>query len=168
MITSEYLKGVDIFEGLRREQLDNLVKFCEAVTCARDTIIFTEGDNANFLYILVQGRVDLRLRLRLFKRRFLVTKEDRSKEMIVTSVPEGKAFGWAALTKPSEYEVSAHCIEQSQLTRIDGQRLLTYCQEFPETGFFVMRNLATIIGQRLKAHRTQIEKEIETEYSKWW
>ena len=168
MVSEDYLQGVDVFEGLGRDEIERLLTLCEELTWEGDTTVFAEGDPARFLYVLVTGRVDLRLRLRLFKRRFFVTKEDRSRELTVTSVPQAKAFGWAALTKPSEYEVSAHCLEPCQLIRIDGEKLLAHCQQFPQTGFYVMRNLATIISQRLKAHRQQLEKEVEAQQSRWW
>ena len=159
MIDINRLKNVDMFQGLRVNEIDKIVKVCDEVKYDKGTVIFREGQTAEFSYILERGRVDLRFEFPL---------KGSSKEMTITTVPKNRSFGWSGILEPHIFTLSAYCIESCQAIRINGQEFLDLCERLPQIGFCVMRNLAKIVSERLISHQEQIKKELgEYLITKW-
>ena len=168
MISCKNLEQVDIFQGLNKNEIEDITKLCQEVNYERDAIIFREGQKADFLYVVAKGKVDLRFRFPSFKRRFFFMKQDSSLEITMYTVPEEKTFGWSALIEPHQYTQSAYCVETCGLIRIDGKKLLELCERSSNLGFHVMRNLAQLISERLKLHRDQIKREFQEYFLPKW
>ena len=159
MLDHKRLKDVDIFQDLRAHEIDEILKLCDEVKSEEGIVLFREGEDAQFFYILEGGRVDLR---------FEFPFKDSSKEMTIETVHEGRSFAWSALIEPHIFTLSAYCLEPCEMIRIDSKRFLNLCESFPAIGFYVMRNLAKIIRHRLVSHQEQMKKEIgEYLLTKW-
>ena len=59
MTSINFLDQVQIFQGLSREQLAGIVKICEQAEFLSGTRIFEQGEQALYLWIVKEGRVDL-------------------------------------------------------------------------------------------------------------
>jgi len=159
MVDIKKLKAVDILQGLRVHEIDEVVKLCDKIKFSKGSVIFREGEKAKFFYILTEGKVDLR---------FEFPFRDTSKEMTIATVPKNGSFGWSAILEPHEFTLSAHCLEDCKLIRINGQKFLDLCERSPGMGVYVMESLAKIIRQRLTAHQNHIKKEMgEYLITKW-
>ncbi|MFA6472919.1 MAG: cyclic nucleotide-binding domain-containing protein, partial [Candidatus Latescibacterota bacterium] len=57
--TAGRLRTVSMFEGLSTGQLMNLLHICSKHIYARGQTIFSAGDESNFMFVLVQGRLQM-------------------------------------------------------------------------------------------------------------
>ena len=159
MVDMSKLRGVDILQGLRTHEIDQIFKLCDEVKFDKGEVIFREGKTAEFFYILEGGSIDLRFEFPL---------KDSSKEMTIATVPRNRSFGWSAILEPHIFTLTAYCLEPCKVIRINGQEFLELCERVPEMGVYVMQNLAGIISRRLIAHEERVKKEIgEYLITKW-
>jgi CRP-like cAMP-binding protein len=102
------------------------------------TLIFKQGEVAEYLYVVVDGEVNIRF------------KPDDGPELIVARVrPEG-VVGWSAALGSPNYTSSAICATDCQMLRISGQDLRELCIQYPDIGSLLLERLAIVIAERLR------------------
>jgi hypothetical protein len=99
MTDIDFLDKVQIFQGLNRKQLTAIIKYCAEAEFLPGTRIFEQGEDALYLWIVKEGRVDLR---------FEVAGRTSSAENKISSIPETGAFGWSSFTSPHKYRLLLH------------------------------------------------------------
>jgi len=144
MVPVEILKRLDIFDNLNKQELEAITEIADIRDCPKATVIFTENQEADALFVLLQGNVALHFEV------------GRHEEAIVHSVGAGQAFGWSALIQPYLFTASAKCINNSKLVVIDRYRLRSLLDEDCHMGFVVMEKLAELVSERLKDTRLQL------------
>lgn len=80
-----------IFENLNNQELVEIVKTIDHKEYTKGDIVFTEGNVANTLYFINEGKIKL----------YKYTKD--GKEQILHILSEGDFFGELELIKPSKY-----------------------------------------------------------------
>ncbi len=106
-----FLQNVEIFSLVSSENLAFLAAITEEVSLLTGETIFREGDPADAVYLVLDGRVKL----------------DRGREEI-TEFGHGEAFGTWALLDEEPRVATASCVEDAKLLRIwreDFYELLT-------------------------------------------
>jgi CRP-like cAMP-binding protein len=151
MLNKEKIASTKIFKGLSQEDLEEIAKLCEEAICNHGDRILTEGERADYFFILEEGSVDLRFELPYRK---------TSKEMTVTTIEPGECFGWSALIRPHKSTLSCYSTEKSRIIKIGGVELLNLCERNNHIGFIIMQKIATIIGDRLTKQQALFIKEI--------
>jgi NTE family protein len=91
-----FLQGIELFADIPSEQLAHLAGITTSFIAEKGETLFTEGDNSKFLYLLINGKVQL-------KRNGLLRKE----------VTDQKAIGVWGFFDGEERLVTATCSEQS-------------------------------------------------------
>ncbi|RPI49155.1 MAG: sensor histidine kinase, partial [Deltaproteobacteria bacterium] len=84
----EIIKGSQLFWGLTDSQVDKLVELCQEKSYAPGERIFNVGDKADYLYIVVEGKIALEMALRVGRR--------TRKQATLDVIEKGEAFGWSA------------------------------------------------------------------------
>jgi CRP/FNR family cyclic AMP-dependent transcriptional regulator len=140
MTDIDFLDKVQIFQGLDRKQLAAVIKYCVEAEFQPGTRIFEQGEDAHFLWIVKEGRVDLR---------FEVAGRTSSPEKTISSIPETGAFGWSSFTSPHKYRLSGYCTGQScKFIKVERDGLRQLFEEDPDIGYVVMSNVAAVVGTR--------------------
>jgi CRP-like cAMP-binding protein len=131
-----HITEMDLFTGLNLEVMAEIAdKCCTEVTYTQDTIIFKQGDPAGFLYVLVEGTVDLRL---------------REEKTIISLNEKSDLFGWSSLVENAEYTASAVCRSTVKAIQIEtGPKLGRILNAHPEFGLILYRRLAALFNKRL-------------------
>ncbi len=145
MISVEWLKKAELFEGLIESNLSEILSRSTPKSYGEGETIFSQGEEAINLFILIKGEIDLRLK----------TKE-RIDFMASKIENEGAVFGTASLMEPFYYNVSAICLKPSEVLRIDARWLKDKMKEDPKMGVEIMKRLATIYFNRLNELRSGI------------
>ena len=128
-----------LFEGLTAAQREVLRPLFDPCDCYAGTILFEQGDPADYLFAVVTGEV-------------LVTfKPDDAPTLIVARVQPGSIVGWSAVLGSRCYTSSAECTQYTQLLRVRGTDLRRLCIQHPETGVLVLDRLAAVIAERLRS-----------------
>ena len=101
----------------------------------KGTVIFREGDKADYFYTLVQGRVGL-------------TIGEPAREIYIID-KAGEAFGWSSLVDRNYYSASAECVEPSDLLRFEKNDLNAFLLKNADSALIFYKRLAGMLGNRL-------------------
>ncbi len=147
MISLEFFKNVEIFQGLNNEQLAEIIKCSEEEEFQHETRLFEKGENAEYLWIVREGRVELR-----FDFPGLASSEQNT----ISSIPVAGAFGWSSIVPPNKYRLSGYSTGGGcKLIKVERESLLKHFKKDPDIGYMVMSKLATLVGARF--HNLQEE-----------
>jgi CRP-like cAMP-binding protein len=137
-----FLGQVEVFRGLDSIQLKVLKPCCQVKLFKQGEKVFSEDDDAYFLWAVVDGQVDLR---------FDLPGRESAGETTISKILPGKVFGWSSLVPPNIYRLSAYCItpdvEVLQINRDCLQKVFT---RDPRIGYLIMTNVAVVIGSRFQ------------------
>ncbi|NIM95999.1 MAG: cyclic nucleotide-binding domain-containing protein [Anaerolineales bacterium] len=150
MVSTEIISQVELFEGLPRRQLSKVAEFFEEESYSRGALIFNEGDPAECLYVLLEGKVAIRLHL-----------SSRPESVTVAMLEQTyETFGWSSLVAPYYYTASALCEDNCKVLSISGLDLIGILEQEPASGFEVMRKITEVIGSRLRNSRMVLLKSL--------
>jgi CRP-like cAMP-binding protein len=141
---SDAFNTLPIFHGMSSPQHELLRALFFAYDCADETIIFEQGDLAEYLYIVVEGEV------------IVSFKPDDGPAITVARILPGGVVGWSAALGSRMYTSGAYCTGDTQLLRIRGTDLRKLCEQYPDTGVILLDRLAAVIAQRLTNTHDQV------------
>jgi CRP-like cAMP-binding protein len=148
MNTDDLLSQVEIFRGLDQQQLNTVKDCCRIIKINEGEKIFSDGDDAAFLWAVLEGGVDLRYDL---------PGRDSSKETTVATISSGKVFGWSSFVPPFKYRLSGYCSSKGgRLIEIKKDCLNKVFETNALIGYRVMTNVSVVIGTRFQ----QLQGEI--------
>lgn len=105
-----------------------------------------EGDTADALYLVLEGKIDLK-----------ITIDPKSqRQQHISTVTDGHMMGWSALVEPYIYTLSAIAVADCRLVALEASAVRDIMERNPEIGYTVMKRLAKAIGARLATLRVQI------------
>jgi CRP-like cAMP-binding protein len=140
MINIDFLDQVQIFQGLNHEQLAEIINYCEEAEVKPGAKLFEQGEDAVYLWIVKEGRVDLR---------FEIAGRPSSEESTISTISEAGAFGWSSFVSPNKYRLSGYCAGKScKLIKVEREGLKQLFETDPDIGYAVISNVATLVGTR--------------------
>ena len=145
MLSAEWLEKAELFGTLKESQLNTLLSKSNIESFLGGKMIFRQGEEANCLYVLIQGAVDLAVKAQE-QIDFMTSKIER----------EGAVFGTASLMEPFRYNVSATCLKPSEVLVIDASFIQKMMEEYPRMGMEMMKKLASIYFNRLNDLRSGV------------
>jgi len=141
---SDFFERLPIFSGLSCDQRELLRPLFVPMDCFSGTVLFEQGDPAEYLYLVVTGEVVIRF------------KPEDGSAITVARVRPGGIVGWSAALGSRSYTSGAICEEYTQMLRLCGQDLCQLCDRYPETGILILERLATVIAERLRNTHEQV------------
>jgi CRP-like cAMP-binding protein len=129
------VKEIDLFRGIDPEVMEEIANICSEEKYTKDTVLFEKGEEAESLYILEQGALNL------------VIKNGGS--LIYSLTEPGEVFGWSSLVESGLYTASGVCATDLKAVKIEREKLDKIFDRHPEVGFKVLKRLARVISQRL-------------------
>ena len=154
MISPEVLRKYGFFGFLSAETLEKIAMFSEEVDWEDGETLFESDSEANFLYLLQAGEVELRYRVED------TIVSDKSKEFYVGHINPGEPFGLSSIVEPYTYTAACVTSQTSQGIKIDANKLLDFAKKDTEFGYGLMSAVAkaaferlTLVSQQLVAAR---------------
>jgi CRP-like cAMP-binding protein len=142
MELSKVLKGVDIFEGLRDDELDEVADICSEKRYQSGEVIAHEGEIGNEMFVIAEGFVEV-----------LLGERPATSARVVVSLGSGQIIGEMALLDQGPRSASVRATSDPTIVQViqrkDFERL---CRENTNIGYIVMRNLAADLSFKLR-HR---------------
>ena len=135
-----------LFDDLPNATLDRVRAIVVEQRYLEGETIFHEGDDADALYILASGRVELSYTL----------PNDASVSLPITRVSPGDLFAWSAAVGGKQLTAKAHSASESLVYSIPADSFEEICDADPATGLRLMRRLAELARTRLLDTRTQL------------
>lgn len=146
----DFLANAEVCQGLNAEELGKVLELCQADRRSEGEVVHGDGEKAKELFLLNQGDIHLRYQL---------PGREVDESMNVAIVKPGGVFGWSALVPPRRYTLAAYCATPAcRYLKIDGHELERLFEVQPRIGHMFMRNLAVIVGSRLRAMREELAK----------
>jgi CRP/FNR family cyclic AMP-dependent transcriptional regulator len=140
------VQSLPLFQGLDQKTLDLIIPRFEYETFSKDEVVFEQNARAVKLYILVDGKVEIRF------------KPEDGETLTVTEIEEGGVFGWSAALGRETYTSCAVSVIPSTAFSVLGKELKHLCEQYPDTGVIILERMAEVIAQRLqKTHTFVVE-----------
>jgi len=149
--TAEYvniLRRADIFYDLPAPQLEMVAALCSEVRPKAGEIIFEENSAGDELYVVASGEVDILINPAVIQS----THTGRpSRPLTITTVRRGQTFGEIALVDQGLRSASARCVSnKARLLVIPRDRLIRLCDDHPDLGYRLMRNIAADLAFKIR------------------
>lgn len=146
MISPEMLRRYSLFAGLDPALFKEIAMLGDEITLEKDEWLFHEDDEADALYLVASGAVELKIQL---------GQQAAAHFADLSTLVEGDVVGWSALVEPYVYTLSAVAASPATLIRLDAPRLRALMDENSEFGYTLMSRLAGALGERLTHLRVQ-------------
>lgn len=139
------LQTIPWFLGLKPAQLEKLAELAILHEVSEGEDLFSEGDRLDYLYILLEGQMEIEMSV-----------PTRGKLKIFTAEALD-IIGWSILTPVVRQRTgSARALENSTLLAMPGDALQQLCDDDPEIGYRMMRRVANVAASRFLVTRLQL------------
>ncbi|MBF0327998.1 MAG: Crp/Fnr family transcriptional regulator [Nitrospirae bacterium] len=129
------LSEIGIFGDLNKSELSSLESACHPEKHKKRNAIFSEGDPADWLFILVKGKVK-------------ITKlSNEGKELILEMISPPDFFGGLAVVKGFPYPANAVAVEDCEILKMPKSAFLKTLEKHPDMTVKMLGNLI----ERVKA-----------------
>lgn len=145
---SKIFKNSPYFRDWPIKALGELASLFQVVTYAKGEVAIQENKRAEFLFILLKGKVALSV-------------GRGSSELVIEVVKrKGDLWGWSAIVPPRKYTASAKALEEVKVLRIRGRDLEDYLQSHPRLAWLFWQKLASLIALRLLRTRALLAETL--------
>lgn len=132
----DFLEKVDIFKGFNKGQLNAVSSAGRKKEFFYGDRLFGEGEDADRIWLVMKGQVDLR---------FDLPGRQTSEENTVFSITATQTLGWSSFVPPFKYALSAYiATKTSEILQITKDHLLECFEKDPRMGLLFMTNVAAI------------------------
>lgn len=139
----EALRAHPFLDGFRPEDIDKLASLAFEVRFDTDQMIFREGDESSFFYLLLEGKAALETHA-------------PGRTLLIQTLGPGDELGWSSVLSPVRKQFQARCLEPVRALAFDGARLIEACNADARFGATLMRRVLGIVAERLAATRMQL------------
>ena len=155
MVTTEWLKNIELFSALEESQINIILSHSSVESFPEGKTIFHQGDEAYRLYVLIEGAIDLSV------------KTGETIDFMTSTIDkEGSVFGMPSLLEPFRYNVTATSLKPSKVLIIEADPIRKYMEQDTKMGMEIMKKLASIYFNRLNEMREGVSKFIKMFKSK--
>jgi CRP/FNR family transcriptional regulator, cyclic AMP receptor protein len=144
MISPEVLRRYPYFAGVNDDSLKGVAMLAEEKMIPAGKHLFSEGDVADYLNIIVQGQVNIQ---------YLLGNGDLR---TVDTLVDGDILGWSALIEPYKYTAIGTTTKETQLVAIQAKKLRDLCGKDPLLGYHLTIEIAKLLAHRLESARIQL------------
>jgi CRP-like cAMP-binding protein len=145
MVSLDELCPCELFAGLSRDELAQIARITHKETYLPGDLICIEREQAERLFILCQGRVQIHIQLR--------SSLEPPGWMTIEEVKPGCIFGWSSLVKQRRFTASVRALDLVTVMYIRADDLVVLFDQNAHMGFVVMKQLAEVIASRLRRTR---------------
>lgn len=156
----DFLEKADIFNGLNRDQLAVVKDCCAEEEYQKGDRLFDNGEDANHLWIVMEGQIDLH-----FDRRVSSILKNKT----ISSLKPAMPFGWSGLVAPNRYRFSAYSATSTcKVVKIEKNDITQLFEKDSRLGYLVMSNLAKVVANRFHQLQSELLKHRGDHLSSNW
>jgi CRP-like cAMP-binding protein len=141
----EDLKSIIMLSDLNDAMFKNLLMVTKKTNYGSGEYIFKEGDYAEYLYAVINGKVALEL------------QKDTNTLVMINTITRGYSFGFSALvdTEQKKYISHAKALTDVNLLKWSVEDLRKLFHKDCEMGYLLMKRIAKIAKKRLQNRNAQ-------------
>ena len=129
------IKEIDLFKGIDHEVMNAMANICSEKPYAEGAVIFEKDEEADRLYILVEGTVKLKI--------------TNGGSITYTLSDLGDIFGWSCMVESGHYTASVICATDSNVIEIKREALDKIFNLYPHAGIQILKRLAGVFSKRI-------------------
>jgi CRP-like cAMP-binding protein len=139
-----YIQQADLTRGVGKDFVNELTVISVKNAHDKGDILFRKGDPAKHAYLLLMGRVHLKM-------------GETGHVIHIVSRP-GETFGWSSLVGRDVYSTTAECITATNLRKLHREDFKKLLEKDPVNGLIFFQRLAGMLGERLLESYARYEK----------
>ena len=145
MLGIEDLKSIIMLSDLNDTMFEKMLKVTKKTNYSSGEYIFREGDYAEHLYSVIEGKVGLEL------------QKNTNTLIMINTITKGYSFGFSALvdTEQKKYASHAKVLTDTKLLKWSGENLQKLFYEDYEMGYLFIKRIAKIAKRRLQVRNIQ-------------
>ncbi len=140
MEVKDVLKSVPLIQGLSEEELGKLATIAQRRSFSKDEVILAEDSRGGDIYIVEQGRVRVKIRI----------KADSPKKEVIQTLKEGEVFGELSFLDDSPRSATVEAADDVRVLVIEKEALKRLMEGDHHLGFMIMGTLARTVAKRLR------------------
>ena len=146
MLKIEYLKSIIMLSDLNDTMLKKMFKVTKKTNYSSGEYIFKDGEYADALYSVIEGKVALEL------------EKDTNTLIMINTITRGYSLGFSALvdTEQKKYDSHAKALTDTTLLKWNGEDLQKLFYQDYEMGYLFMKRIAKIAKRRLQVRNAQL------------
>ncbi len=153
MVEIDELRCCKILGDLDDRELAEVAKVATVEKRGAGSRVITEGTEAAALYLLREGKVEVRM-----------TSRD-GHEVVIDELGPGELFGWSAVLDHKTFRAAIWTVEDSTLIVMDGEQLRRLFEANNHIGYRVVRMIADIVARRMERMRARL---VDQPFSEQW
>ena len=139
------LQKIPWFKELSSEHTRKIAAISSLHRVKPGEVLFKEGDKAECVYIVIEGRVALDMNI-----------PHRDKIRFYTAEP-WEVFGWSSVTTTVRQRTAgATAVIEGKVVCVDAEKLHQACDEDHDLGYLVMQRMTNVVASRLLVTRLQL------------
>ncbi|WP_428605339.1 cyclic nucleotide-binding domain-containing protein [Sedimenticola sp.] len=143
MIASNLLEQIPLFSDMTRQELEQVARHTEELTCNKGSYLFHEGDKADHLYVLLSGLVQM------------TAKGPEGQHTVIEILYPGDSFILAAVITHKRFLMSAEVVKNSRVLKIPGEELIELIRHGGDFGLTMMATLSTQFRSMVRQVKNQ-------------
>lgn len=147
------LESVPLFKEVDDYILHLLEPLFEPFSCPAGAAIFEQGEPAHYLYLILEGVVEM------------LYKPYDGPQLTLINLAQGSIIGWSAVVGNPTYTSGAACKEEVHAIRMSSRDLHQLCASEPDAGRIILNLLADSVSYRWQDAREQIQTLLSSSVS---
>ena len=139
------LQSIPWFQELKQDHFERIAEIAHIVHFDQGEALFKEGDQEDYLYIVLEGRVAIE-----------IYGPVRGRIRIYTAEPLD-VVGWSSVTPVVRQRTAgASAVLDSRLIALDAKAIRQLSEADHDLGYIIMRRMANVVAGRLMVTRLQL------------
>lgn len=130
------LSALDVFSYLRPEQINIINNAAKIVEYRAGQVVYTQGEKAGHVYVVLDGQVALRL------------PGKQGVSILIESVGPGAIFGASASFEPGAYMLTASCLADSKILKMETAVLRRLTDDDCRMGYALQKRISELYFKR--------------------
>ncbi len=152
MIAKQALRECPVFSALNDTELEEITSLAVEKQYEAGTTLFEEGDSAEELLVLQEGKVALQMVLPS------VAMQNR-RRITVDMVNSNEIVGWSTIVEPYTYTLTAVCVQNVKALSLNGNKLRWLLRDNHQIGYEVLNGIIKVVASRLDDTRQVLISE---------
>jgi CRP/FNR family cyclic AMP-dependent transcriptional regulator len=140
----EFLKQLDMFNGLSEKELSSVAALCNTVSYKAGDIILNINDPADSFCLIRSGTVQI------ITNPDILEAKPEMLAMVTVNLGRGQSFGEMGLVDRGARSATVRAGSDTEVYVVNCDEFLSLCQEDTHLGFLVMRNIAADLSFKLR------------------
>jgi len=131
------VKEIDLFKGIDFNVMNKIADICTEENYTKDTVLFKKDDEAECLYILEEGTVNLVIQ--------------NGGTLTFNLTEPGEIFGWSSMVESAVYTASCICGTDIKAVKIERKKLDKIFILHPDVGLKILKRLGGVFSKRISS-----------------